>query len=81
MSKYFERGIKRESATARLPLSVSTTLSQKRDFISGETGIKISKNDLVTIGAILIAESKITSEQLAEVESMSDLLSLFRENF
>jgi len=79
MSNYFEKGVKRTSATARLPLAISEKLDQLRDLIQQETTLKISKNDLVTIGAILIAETHIKKEDLSNVGSISEIHSLFKK--
>jgi len=79
MTNYFDKGSKRISATARLPIAVSRKLETKRDMIQEITELKISKNDLVTIGAILIAETNVNEEMLSNIESLSDLLSLYKK--
>lgn len=79
MSKHFEKGIRRVNATARLPLAVSEKLETVRDKIRENTELKISKNDLVTIGAILVAETIISETDLSNIESISEIHSLFKE--
>lgn len=78
---YFDRGVNRISGTARIPESVDKDLVKLRDLIREETNIKVSKNDLVTIGAIIISQiDRENLQELKEVGSYNELLTELKKN-
>lgn len=83
MNNYFDRKISRVSATARIPEKISDDLIKLRDLIRSESGLKISKNDLITLSAIILAETVNEADQtlkddLKKAQSLNDLLEIFK---
>lgn len=76
--KYFERGIERQSLTTRLPSTVVDDLTDIKDAINQHSGTRVSRNDLLTIGGILISELKIADHELDDVHGLSDLYTLLK---
>lgn len=82
MSKYFDRKISRVSATARIPEEISDDLNKLKDLVRSSSGLKISKNDLITLSAIMLAENvdqddEALQEKLKKANSLHDLLEIF----
>jgi hypothetical protein len=78
MNNYFEKGTPRQSLTARLPNKVADDLTIHKQSITQKTGLKISRNDLLTIGGILISELDFDEKSLESVNSLSELTALIK---
>lgn len=78
---YFEKGVDRTSSTARIPKEVHKNLSDFKDTINERSSLNVSLNDLVTIGAIIVAKTSAKDlDGLNNLNSYSDLLELLEKN-
>lgn len=77
-SNYFERGTPRQSITTRLPKKIVSDLASQSASISQSTNMKISRNDLLTISGILVAELELDVDSLKSVDSLSGLADLIK---
>ena len=78
---YFEKGVDRTARTTRKPKEVHKNLSDFKDTINERSGLNVSLNDLVTIGAIIVAKTSAKDlDGLNNLNSYSDLLELLEKN-
>ncbi|MGP4944097.1 hypothetical protein [Pseudoalteromonas nigrifaciens] len=81
LNNYFDKGISRTSSTARIPKEVHEELCILKDKIRNNTDLKVSLNDLVTIGAIIVAKTDPNElEGLDKIKSYNDLIRLLELN-
>jgi len=77
---YFERGLQRKSSTVRTPVKLQKELETMLNNINEHSDIKISMNDLLTIGNIQLTCNNIDYDLLKTANSLHDICNIIIQN-